>query len=89
MFTICGDFNARCSNVEDFIAGVDDIPERNVSDFISNKYGELLCEFLIDTSCCLLNGRNHIGNNFTCIRPQGASVVDYSIIPHEDLHNCV
>lgn len=53
MFYICGDFNARCSNFEDFIAGVDQIPERSVVDFSSNKYGELLTEFLIDSNCCI------------------------------------
>ena len=37
----------------------------------------------------MLNGRNHTGNNFTCIRPQGTSVVDDCIIPHEDLDNYV
>ena len=85
MFTICGDFNARSSNFEDFISGVDEIPGRNVMEFTSNKYGEMLCEFLIDANCCLLNGRYYISNDFTCIRPQGMSVVDYCIIPHEDL----
>ena len=25
-------------------------------------------------------------NNYTCIKPQGMSVVDYCIIPHEDLN---
>ena len=30
-------------------------------------------------------GCNHISNHFTCIGPQGISVVDYCIIPHEDL----
>ena len=87
MFTtcICGDFNARCSNFEDFISGEDEIPDRHVLDFTSNKYGELLCEFLIDANRCSLNGRNYISNDFTCIRPQETSLVDYCIIPHEDL----
>ena len=30
MFSSLGDFNARCSDFDDFIAGVDPIPERNV-----------------------------------------------------------
>lgn len=87
MFYICGDFNARCSDLQDFIAGVDSIPERQVIDFTTNKYGELLCEFLIDSSCCMLNGRNPVlsSNNFTCVRSQGASVVDYCLVPYDDL----
>ena len=32
-FYICGDLNARCSNFQDFIEGVDNIQDRNVVDF--------------------------------------------------------
>ena len=85
MFYICGDFNARCANFNDFIEGVDTIQDRHIVDFCSNKYGELLCEFLIDTSCCILNGRNMCSNDYTCIKSQGCSVVDYCLVPHEDL----
>ena len=46
MFNICGDFNARCSDFQDFIEGVDNIPSRHFIDFTSNKYGDLLCIFL-------------------------------------------
>ena len=52
-FYICGDFNARCSNFQDFIEGVDNIQDINVVDFSSNKFGELLCDFLIDSNCCI------------------------------------
>ena len=85
MFYICGDFNARCSDFNDFIEGVDTIQSRHVIDFTSNKNGELLCEFLIDINCCILNGRNMTSNDYTCIKSQGASVVDYCLVPHEDL----
>ena len=84
-FYICGDFNARCSNFQDFIEGVDNIQDRNVVDFSSNKYGELLCDFLIDSNCCMLNGRNMISNDYTCIKSQGTSVVDYCLVAHEDI----
>lgn len=83
-FFICGDFNARCGDLEDFIPGVDSIPERNVVDYYVNKEGESLCEFL-DTNCCILNGRNFIVNDYTFVGPQGMSVVDYCIIPYEAL----
>ena len=88
MFSMCGDFNARCADSQDFIAGVDNIPERQVIDFTANKHGELLCEFLINSNCCMLNGRNpeSSANEFTCIRSQGSSVVDYCLVPHEDLN---
>ena len=37
---ICGDFNGRCGNLEDYIAGIDHIPERDVIDYMINKEGE-------------------------------------------------
>ena len=85
MFYICSDFNARCANFNDFIEGVDTIQNRHIVDFCCNKYGELLCEFLIDTSCCILNGRNMCSNDYTCIKSQGCSVIYYCLVPHEDL----
>ena len=39
---ICGDFNGRCGNLEDFISGVDNIEHRKVADFKTNLYGEIL-----------------------------------------------
>ena len=52
---ICGDFNGRCGNLEDFISGVDNIEHRNVIDFKTNLYGEILIEFLINSYMCMLN----------------------------------
>lgn len=54
-----------------------------------NKEGERLCDFLIDTDCCFLNGRNTLKNNFIFIGPQGSSVVDYCLIPYEELDDFV
>ena len=84
-FFICGDFNARCGNLEDYIPGVDNLPERDVIDYCINKEGETLCNFLIDTNCCILNGRNHVENGYTYVGTQGSSVVDYCLIPYEAL----
>ena len=39
---ICGDFNARCGNIQDFIDGVDNVQIRNVIDDVSNRNGDLL-----------------------------------------------
>ena len=44
-FYLCGDFSSRCGDLEDFIAGVDSIPDRNVIDYTINKEGERFCEF--------------------------------------------
>lgn len=75
---ICGDFNSRCGDLDDFIAGVDDVPRRNVVDFKTNLYGEILIDFLIDTNLCILNGRNCLSNDFTSVSVKGLSVVDVS-----------
>ena len=84
VFYLCGDFNARISNLDDFIAGFDSIPDRHVVDFNTNKHGEILCEFLIHSNRCVLNGHNYKNNDVT----QCASVVDYCIVPYEKLHLC-
>lgn len=85
-FIIMGDLNSRCGDSQDYIEGVDIVAERNVVDFTSNSYGELLIQFLISANCCMLNGRNYCKNDFTCVSTKGLSVVDYLIVPHENLH---
>ena len=35
---VCGDFNSRCGDLDDFIRGVDKICDREVIDFSLNKY---------------------------------------------------
>ena len=64
---------------------MDNLPERDVIDYCINKEGETLCNFLIDTNCCILNGRNHVENGYTYVGTQGSSVVDYCLIPYEAL----
>ena len=34
----------------DYIAGVDFLPDRNVIDFKSNRYGEIFIDFLINVN---------------------------------------
>ena len=82
---ICGDFNSRIGDAYDFIEGIDELQERNVVDYINNEYGAILIDFLINSNFCVLNGRNFIKNNFTCVRPQGRSVVDFCLVSHENL----
>jgi hypothetical protein len=78
-----GDFNGRIGDKHDYIPGVDDIPVRHVVDFVSNSHGNVLCNFLINTNCCVLNGRNTVRNDYTYISTNGSSVVDYCILPYE------
>ena len=64
---MCGDFNARCVALYDYISGIDNISGREILDFRLNKHCSIMTDFLIDSNCCMLNGRNHIGNNFTLL----------------------
>ena len=65
IFYICGDFNSRCANKTDYIEGVDNLPERDVMNFKDNAYGDVFIDFLVNGNCCILNGRNHVNNEFT------------------------
>jgi hypothetical protein len=47
--------------------------------------GSVMIDFLINTNFCMLNGRNCINNDVTCVRTQGVSVVDYCLVSHNDL----
>jgi hypothetical protein len=82
-FFLCGDYNSRIGDHEDFIPTVDDISPRDVIDFKTNSLCDSFIDFLITTNCCVLNGRNMVNNDFTC---RNISVVDYCIVPHDDLH---
>ncbi len=82
---MCRDFNSRIGDMADYIEGIDSISERHVVYFDINSYGGNLIEFLTDSNCCVVNGRNSICDDFTCIGSTGRSVVDYCITPHETL----
>jgi hypothetical protein len=82
---ICADFNARMGDTEEFIAGIDSLPPRDVVDFQKNGYCEPFTDFMISTSTCMLNGRNCLNNDFTSISSRGTAVVDYCVVPYEQL----
>ena len=84
-YFICGDFNSRCGSSLDYVEGVDDVPSRDIVDHTLNAFGEELIDFMIKSNCCMLNGRNNKNNAYTCFRPAGQSVVDYCIVPHDQL----
>ena len=49
-----------------------------------NKHGEFLSDFLITTNMCTINGR--LGqSDFTYVSNRGKSVIDYCLVPHEQL----
>ena len=68
----------------DFIEGVDNVSIRQVIDTTANNYGDFLLYFLIDCNLCIVNGRKG-RNDFTHVSHRGWSVVDYVIVPHEQL----
>ncbi|CAG2243365.1 unnamed protein product [Mytilus edulis] len=84
-FYLCGDFNSRLGNYTDFIQGIDQLSERNITDFTTNSYGEIFSEFLSTVNCCVLNGRYPIHDDYTYVSTKGLSVVDYCVVPYESL----
>jgi hypothetical protein len=80
LFYLCGD-------MDDFITGVDVLTERDVIDYNVNSYGEFVCEFLLNANCSVLNGRHYYHNDFTYVSTKGSSVVDYCVIPYENLRH--
>ncbi len=82
LFYLCGDINGCCGDLPDYIEGMDPIPDRTIIDTAVNKYGELLCEFLLSTDCSILIGRNTSRNYYTF---RDISVVDYYLLPHHKL----
>ena len=67
LITIFCDFNVRIGENEDFIAGVDNLPPRNVIDFQTNQYCDGFLDFLVSINMCVFNGRNFKQNDFTSI----------------------
>ena len=84
---VCGDFNSRCGDLDDFIRGIDKVCEREIIDFSLNKYGKILIDFLINTNMCILNGRSNCNNDFTSVSTNGHAVVDYCFVNHVDLNH--
>ena len=81
-----GDFNAIIGELDDFIVDIDVINNRQKIDLQRNKHGDAFIEFLLGGKLCVLNGRVQGENNFTCIKPQGKSVVDYLITCLDDIN---
>ena len=84
-FYICGDFNARCGDMADFIEGVDQLPERQITDLTLNAYSDLFIDFLINVNCCIVNDRNSIVNDYTFVSTRGCSDVDYCLTAYGTL----
>ena len=85
-FIFCGgDLNARIGAKLDFSVDIDTVTERRSIDCVTNKHGESFLEFLLDNKMCVLNGRVKGLNDFTCVRTQSRSVLDYCFTLHEQI----
>ena len=77
---VCGDFSARCGGLSD----VDGEPSRCCVDLVKNGQGELLVDCMRSSGLVFVNGRQG-RDQFTCISSRGKSVVDYCLVPEEEL----
>ncbi|CAG2212577.1 unnamed protein product [Mytilus edulis] len=85
---VCGDFNGRIGDKQDFDDQIDFIPTKYSVDTSKNKFGDYLINFLKDAKYCVLNGRgDQMKDDFTFVSTSGKSVVDYIAVPYTDLTN--
>ncbi|CAC5362699.1 unnamed protein product [Mytilus coruscus] len=47
---LCGDFNSRIGDMDDFITGIDNLTKRDVIDYTVNSYGKIFNDFLTNAS---------------------------------------
>ena len=86
---LCRDVNARLGSKQDFITEIDNIPHHYVIEKVCNKHGNVCHDFLLDSKFCIVNGRiSPEFNNFTSISPKGSAVVDYFMVPIDNLSTC-
>ncbi|WAR24259.1 hypothetical protein MAR_037928, partial [Mya arenaria] len=64
----------------------DCIPERDIIDYHISPYCDAFLDFLLSANLCILNGRNCIKNDYTSISTKGCAVVDYCLVPYEQLN---
>ena len=89
LVVLCGDFNGRLGRKQDCLFSLDDIRPRTHVDQDTNKHGTELLDFLTDSVMCTLNGRFCPDrDNYTYIKGTGKSVVDYIIVPQDNLALC-
>ena len=80
---VCGDFNGRCGDLDDFIRGVDciHVPDREIIEFDLNQYGKLSIDFLINTNMCfwMVEERTMILYQFPQMARQSLITVFFSL----------
>ena len=86
-FYICGDLNSRIGNMSDIVGDIDCMTDRTNIDVVINQHGKCLVEFLQEALFCTVNGRITVNSDGYTSR--GSSVVDYILVPHEQIDHCV
>ena len=85
-FMVCGDFNARCGNLQEE-CNEDRFPPCIVLDTTCNKNGRAFIDFLNSLDLCMLNGRfDPQYDGFTSVSAKGLAVVDYCVVPKVSFH---
>ncbi len=88
---LTGDVNSKLVTSQDCIHEIDEnISERKIIDKITNKHGQELTEFLIESKMCVFNGRvtpQH--DNYTFVHTRDKSIIDYIIVSIETIKQCV
>lgn len=99
--TLCGDFNSRTGDLQDYIPSDNDVFKypyehftnlnRHSSDKVVQKYGRRLIDLCLHNNMNILNGRalGDINGRYTCYTPHGCSVVDYFICSQEILKEVI
>ena len=89
MYVIAGDMNARVGKKFDSIKDIDNVKLREVIDNNVNNHGNELINFLLETNFGIVNGRVTPHNdNFTSVSVKGKAVVDYVIVPLQNMKYC-
>ena len=87
---LVGDLNARIGSLSDYVPNVDTVQNRTVIDKVHNKHGEVLIDFLLESTMVIINGRiNPENDNFTRVHTTGSSVVDYICTFPDNLEKCI
>ena len=81
---LTGDLNARTGLLNDHDSHIDNLTPRSNVDEIINQQGKSLIELAISTKIAIVNGRCG-KSDFTCIRTNGASCVDYFLADFQTL----
>ena len=61
------------------------MPSHRIVDSVKNHPGEALYDFLRSTGACIVNGRKG-KDAFSCVASRGSLVVDYCVVPCENLN---